>query len=304
MSGDWPRARMGVVASIVSSSLFGVVFILSGFLQFSGDVLFGWRIFFTTAFLIVLLIVTRRLGGVKVLIRRIAERPIIGFALVLTAAMLGLQQWLFTWAPGQGRGLPVALGYFIMPIMLALVGRIVFKERLGRWRVAAVIVAAVAVVYQIWLVGGVSWETLVVALGYPVYFSVRRLVGIGGSAGLTAEMVLMLPVALLLIVLDDPTLVTLRDHASALNLAVFGVIASAALLLYIGASGLLPMSVFGLLSYLEPILLAIAATLVLGEPLASRELPTYIAIAAALVLLALETVIRPRRPPHNQPLVG
>lgn len=303
MIGNKPKARVGVVAAITSSSLFAVVFILSAYLDFTANVLFGWRTFFTVAMLLGFLLITRRWGGVRVLVRRIVDRPIIGAALLLTAAMLGLQQWLFTWAPGQGRGLPVALGYFAMPIMLALVGRIVFKERLGPWRVAAVTVAALAVAYQIWLVGGLSWETLVVALGYPVYFAVRRLAAIGGSAGLTAEMTLTLPVALLLLALDDPTLSTLRDPGVALSLTGFGVVASAALLLYIAASQFLPMSVFGLLSYLEPILLAIAAALVLGEPLSARELPTYIAIGAALVLLAVETAIRPR-PPRNQPLVG
>lgn len=152
------------------------------------------------------------------------------------------------------------------------------------------------------LVGGLSWETLVVALGYPVYFTVRRFASIGGSAGLAAEMMLTLPVAVLLLLLDDPTLRTLTRLDTAASMIGFGILASIGLLLYIGASQLLPMSVFGLLSYLEPLLLALAAALVLSEPLAAQELPTYIAIGAALVLLAVESIAR-KRPPRNQPIV-
>lgn len=298
-----PAAQWGVLASIASSSVFAVVFVLSAFLDFTANELFGWRTFFTVLMLVVFLTAAQRWTGIKVLLRRIADKPIIAVALLVTAAMLGSQQWLFTWAPGQGRGLQVALGYFIMPIMLAIIGRLVFKERLGRWRVSAVIVAALAVLYQTALVGGLSWETLVVALGYPVYFTVRRFAGIGGSAGLSAEMMLTLPFAILLLVLDDPRLQTLLHPESALALTGFGILASTGLLLYIGASQLLPMSVFGLLSYLEPILLALAAALVLNEPLPARALPTYIAIGLALVLLAVESVAR-KRPPRNQPLVG
>ncbi len=296
------KTQLGVSASIASSLVFAVVFVLSAHLDATANELFGWRTFFTVVMLLTFLTVAKRWTGIKVLARRIADRPLIGVALVVTAAMLGLQQWLFTWAPGQGRGLQVALGYFIMPIILAIIGRVVFKERLGPWRISAVVVAAAAVIYQTVLVGGVSWETLVVALGYPVYFTLRRFAGIGGSAGLSAEMMLTLPVALVLLVLDDPTLRTLTHLDTAATMVGFGILASAGLLLYIGASQLLPMSVFGLLSYLEPILLALAAALVLSEPLPAQELPTYIAIGVALVLLAVESVVR-KRPPRNQPLV-
>ncbi|MEO7350142.1 MAG: EamA family transporter RarD [Terrimesophilobacter sp.] len=297
------KAQLGVLASIASSLVFAVVFVLSANLDATANELFGWRTFFTVLMLLAFLTVARKWTGLKVLARRITDRPVIGVALLVTAAMLGLQQWLFTWAPGQGRGLQVALGYFIMPIMLAIIGRVVFKERLGPWRVSAVIVAAVAVTYQIVLVGGLSWETLVVSFGYPVYFTVRRFASIGGSAGLSAEMILTLPIALLLLVLDDPTLHTLTHGESAASMIGFGILASVGLLLYIGASQLLPMSVFGLLSYLEPILLAVAAALVLSEPLPAAELPTYITIGVALILLAVESAVR-KRPPRNQPLVG
>ncbi len=296
------QTQLGVTASIASSMVFAVVFVLAAHLDATANELFGWRTFFTVVMLLVFLTAARRWTGIKVLARRILDKPVIGAALLLTAGMLGLQQWLFTWAPGQGRGLQVALGYFIMPIMLAIIGRMVFKERLGPWRISAVVVAAAAVIYQTVLVGGLSWETLVVALGYPVYFTVRRFAGIAGSAGLSAEMMLTLPVAILLLLMDDPTLRTLAHWDSAASMIGFGIVASIGLLLYIGASQLLPMSVFGLLSYLEPILLAITAAVVLSEPLSAEELPTYITIGVALALLAVESLVR-KRPPRNQPLV-
>lgn len=297
-----PKAQLGVIASIASSTVFAIVFVLSAYLDATANEMFGWRTFFTVLMLVGFLTVASRWTGFKVLARRIVDRPIIGVALLTSATMLGLQQWLFTWAPAQGRGLDVALGYFIMPIMLALIGRLVFKERLGPWRVAAVAVATAAVIYQTVLVGGLSWVTLLVALGYPVYFTVRRFAGIGGSIGLSAEMMLTLPVAILLLLLDDPTLQSLTQWDSAANIVGFGIFASIGVLLYIGASQLLPMSVFGLLSYLEPILLAVAAALVLSEPLPATELPTYITIGIALMLLAVESIAR-KRPPRNQPIV-
>lgn len=292
MSEFAPRARLGVIASVLSSTIFGVVFILSASLDFTGNVFFGWRIVFAVALLLGFLGLSRRLPALRGLLRRLRGNPRLILALVVSAAMLGFQQWLFTWAPGEGRGLPLALGYLVMPIALALTGRLLFRERLGPWRIAAVSVAAVGVGYQIWQFGALSWETLAVALGYPIYFAVRRFARIEGSAGLTAEMILILPVALALLLIDDPTLATLRDPGSALSLSLFAVLGAGALALYIGASQLLPLSLFGMLSYLEPVLLIVAATVVLAEPLSVQELPTYAAIALALVLLAGEGLRR------------
>lgn len=303
MSAGESRARVGVVASVTSSALFAGVFMLAGLLPVEGTTLFGLRTVFMVAVLIALLTLARRWGGMRVLLRRIRERPSVGIALLVSAAMLGVQQWLFVWAPAQGRGLPVALGYFIMPIVLALGGRIVFRERLGPWRTASVGLAVLAVVYQALLVGGLSWETIAVALGYPVYFIVRRLAGIGGMAGISAETMLALPVALWLLTLDPDLPNALADPGTAWLIAGFGVLAAIALMLYIFASGMLPLSIFGLLSYLEPLGLALAAALVLREPLPADQLPTYILIAVALVLLALESLAR-KRPPRNEPIVS
>ena len=297
------RTRVGVIASIVSSALFAGVFILAGLLPVDGTTLFGLRTVFMAVVLLLMLTAARRWGGMRVLARRIRNRPRLGLALLLSAAMLGAQQWLFVWAPAQGHGLELALGYFVMPIVLALVGRIVFRERLGPWRVAAVAVASAAVAYQAIVIGGLGWVTLAVALGYPVYFAVRRLAGIGGMAGITAETVLALPVAVWVLGLDPELPGALADAGTLWLIIGFGVLAAIALSLYIYASGKLPLSLFGLLSYLEPLGLALAAALVLREPLPAQELPTYLVIALALVLLALESAAR-SRPPRNEPIVS
>ncbi|OXH80920.1 chemotaxis protein, partial [Burkholderia multivorans] len=51
-------------------------------------------------------------------------------ALPMTAALLGLQLWLFLWAPLHGRMLEVSLGYFLLPLTMVLVGRFYYHERL------------------------------------------------------------------------------------------------------------------------------------------------------------------------------
>lgn len=71
------------------------------------------------------------------------------------------------------------------------------------------------------------------------------------------------------------------------RIPLLGVISAVALVCYILASRLLPFSLFGLLSYVEPVLLVIVA-LLLGESIGQSEWPTYLAIWLAVLLLAAE----------------
>jgi chloramphenicol-sensitive protein RarD len=78
---------------------------------------------------------------------------------------------------------------------------------------------------------------------------------------------------------------------------LLGLVSAVALWLYLAASSALPFGLFGLLSYLEPVLLVLGAVVLLGEPLAGADAAVYGPIVVALLLLAVEQL--PRRQPSE-----
>eukprot|EP01035_Chromulina_nebulosa_P003109 gene3109-4246_t len=89
-----------------------------------------------------------------------------------------------------------------------------------------------------------------------------------------------------------------------LLIILLGVLSASALIAYILSSRMLPFSLFGLLGYVEPVLLVVVAFLI-GESIAKQEWPTYIAIWLALSLLAVEGLLKLYRnesQPTNQGL--
>ncbi len=68
---------------------------------------------------------------------------------------------------------------------------------------------------------------------------------------------------------------------------VLGAISASALIAYVLASRLLPFSLFGLLSYVEPVLL-VGVALLLGETIGPDQWLTYLPIWAAVLVLVLE----------------
>ncbi len=265
----------------------------------SGEGLWAIRSLVAVPSIILVVILLRDWHQVDALWRRIREKPVLALGLLACGLMLAAQIWVFGWAPVYGRGLQVALGYFLLPLVLVVVGRLLYRDRLAWWQWLAAGVAAIGVVAEIIRVGGISWETLLVALGYPVYFIVRRWLGFNNMGGTVGEQVIVLPIAIYFVVVEIVDGRALRENPAIWWLGpIIGVVASLALLLYLIASKLLPLSTFGLLSYLEPALLMIAA-LMLGEAIAPEEYTTYAAIWVAVLIVIIGGVVqlaRSRKP--------
>lgn len=291
-----PAEARGVVVSVGSSLSFGLIYFLTPLLHpMSGEAVWALRALVTLPFVALVLVASREWRRVVEIGYRIRRRPVLLLGILASAALLSLQLWVFSWAPLNGRAMQVALGYFLLPLALVLVGRLIYKDRMAWWQWAAAGVAAVGVLYELLRVGGVSWETLLVCLGYPVYFVLRRSMGTGHLGGMWWEFACMLPFAIV---------VTVREFADGTVLAAnpslwwsapaISLFAAFALLLYLVASRLLSMSLFGLLSYVEPALLVVAS-LLMGERIAPGEWFTYGAIWAAVLMLVVGGAVELRR---------
>ena len=109
--------------------------------------------------------------------------------------MCTTQLWLFLWGPINGRGLEVSLGYFLLPLVMVLVGCVLYKEKLSSFQMVAVALAMLGVGHEIWRIGSIAWETVYVALAYPLYFFMRRKFATDHLGGFWWDLFLILPVA-------------------------------------------------------------------------------------------------------------
>ena len=274
----------GVLASVVASALFATIFLVSGSLKDIGHAeVYGWRIVLTLLVIgpVYALVPARRAQMVTVL-GRIRARPSLLFFGAIASALVGVQLWLFMYAPMNGYALATSLGYFLLPLVMVVVGRAAFSERLSKGQKIAVTLAVVGVGHQVVFDGGLAWPTLVICLGYPLYFAARRRARFESNAAFTLEILFLTPLALYFI------LTSVRGPgAELLPVLSIGLLGAVAMFLYLGAASLLSLSVFGLLSYVEPVLLMVAAV-IMGEQLLLQDAFTYVPILLALVLLAAD----------------
>ena len=290
---------------MVASCMFGAIYFIAPLLApLQGDQIFGWRMLMTVPFTTVWLLYSGQGPAVVALLQRARRSYGLVLGLLLSAALAGLQLWLFVWAPLQGHALPVSLGYFLLPLALVIAGRVVFGERLNAAQISAAALAALGVFYELWRAGGMAWSTWVVLLGYPLYFVLRRKLHTNHLAGHWLDVMLLVPCCVWLVLRAVPQLPNGGWDAIVqtpmLHWAVpcLGLLSAVALGLYMAASRMLPLGLFGLLSYVEPILLVLAA-LLMGERIQAGQEPMYVLIAAGVALLALDAVRQMRSQPQQ-----
>lgn len=287
----------GVALSLAASLLFAVMYYYTSLLApLTGEQIFGWRMLLTVPIMAVLITVWNEWAQVKTLAARLTKEWRLWIALPISSALIGMQLWLFLWAPLHGQALAVSLGYFMLPISLLLVGRLVYRDRLSRWQNLAALCACLGVAHELYQAGGFPWTALQVALGYPFYFMLRRAVGTNNLAGLWLDMLLTLPVACAFILFGGDLAGTFTQHPQLyLLIPLLGLMSALAVAFYILASHHLKLGLFGLLGYVEPVLLVVVA-LLLGERLEADDWLTYLPIWLAVGLLAAEGLVALRRP--------
>ena len=279
----------GIVSSVMASCLFAVMYFYTSLLKpLDGEEIFGWRTLLTVPCLTLFMLVSKDWKRVGELLGRVKRTPVLLLGMVGTSWLMGVQLWLFLWAPLHGRSLEVSMGYFLLPLAMVLTGRLVYGERLSRLQKVAVACAALGVGHELYQNGSFAWETLLVTIGYPIYFVLRRRCRTDHLGGLWCDMCLLLPWALYFVIQGPLSNADLQAHPGLYALIpILGAISASALIAYVLASRMLPFSLFGLLSYVEPVLL-VGVALLLGETIGPDQWLTYLPIWAAVLVLVLE----------------
>ncbi|MDO4697172.1 MAG: EamA family transporter RarD [Pasteurellaceae bacterium] len=284
----------GILFSLGSNILFGLGYYFAILLLPLADMdMFGFRIVVLMPFILLAIVLFSKQMAFKDLFYRIKNKPSMIFVVLLLAFNTGVQLWLFMWAPNNGQALQVSIGYLLLPIVTVALGKIVFKERLSKFKWAALAFAVIGVAANIVLTGTISWATFVAGFGYPLYIMIRIYFRINNLATFFVELALCLPIALYYIAQVDMNYIHSQNSLIYLYLALFGVVNGLAFILYIGSSNLLPMNVLGLLGYAEPLVM-LFISFAIGEVLDSKSYILMICLAISIFLLSLDSFKKSR----------
>lgn len=285
----------GILCSLLASLLFGGLYLLATFLRpLEGEDVFGFRMLVTLPFLLLAVIALGKWSEFIAFLQRIRREPKLIFALLMSASLVGVQMWLFLWAPNANRAIDVSIGYLLMPITMVAVGKFVYNEYLSLTKWLAILFAVIGVASNILLTSKLSWASLLVCTGYPAYFMVRKKFGISHIHSFVVEVAMLTPIALYFISqVDLPSIQAVNPNIY-FYLFLLGLMSGVALISYTIASTLVPFNMLGLLGYVEPCFMLLISFLI-GERLDPNSYLLMLCLMIAVSLLILDGVLQLRK---------
>lgn len=281
----------GVFCSLLASLLFGGLYYLATFLRpLAGEDVFGFRMVAMFPFLCLAVVVLKQKQEFIDFLKRLYTQPSLILVLCLSASLVGVQMWLFLWAPNSGLAIDVSIGYLLMPITMVAVGRWLYKEHLSVSKWLAILFAFIGVMSNIFLTGKLSWASALVFTGYPLYFMVRKKFQISHIHSFVLEVALLTPIAIYFISQVDMPAIQQQNPNIYFYLFLLGLMSGVALMSYTLASTLVPFNMLGLLGYIEPCVMLLISFLI-GERLSPDAYLLMICLAISIGLLILDGIL-------------
>lgn len=240
------------------------------------------RVIWSCLFLGIVISLLRRWPAVTTALKQPKK---LGFVLGCSV-FIALNWGVYIYAVETRHVLQASLGYFLTPLVNVAMGMMILGERISRLQTVAVALAAVAILYQLFLLGELPWITLVLAFSFGTYGLLRKKVELDGLSGLFVETLLLLPLGLLTLAwLSARELSHFAEGSySALLLLSSGVVTAVPLLAFAGAARRLKLSTVGFLMYINPTIQFLIALYVFHEPLSTEKLISFVMIWVALVV--------------------
>ncbi len=209
--------------------------------------------------------------------------------------LIAINWGCFVWALLNDRIIEASLGYFLVPLLNASLGRIIFKEQLDGWQKAALALAGLGVVMLFTQIENPPWMALGIAGSWSLYGVGRKQSSASAINGLGLEMGFVAPAALAFLIWTHT-----RSGGSAafgglslqidLLLAGTGIMTMIPLVLFAYATRRLTYTTIGLLQYVAPTCQFLIGWLIFGESFSGMRVFGFTLIWVGLVCYVYSTL--------------
>lgn len=283
---DAPRGALAAASGFLFWGLFPVYW--KQLHSVSAFELIAHRIVWSLLFLLAVIAWQGRFAGLRDSFR---NPRLVGVNL-LSSLLLAANWTIYVWAVNSGHVIESSLGYFLVPLVNVAVGSLAFHERLRPLQWLAVGCAALGIGLLLVRLGSAPWIGLSIAGTWAGYGLLKKKSALGAITGLTAETLLLFPLAAAALLWWHHTgvgalgRVDARLHAYVLS---SGVITAFPLLLFAYGAQRIRLTSLGLLQYLSPSVQFLLGLLVYHEAIDANRMLAYGIIWGGLALYTADS---------------
>ncbi|MCD1624408.1 EamA family transporter RarD [Seohaeicola saemankumensis] len=283
------EAGKGVAALVAACTVWGLSGLYYKLLAHIPPIeILAHRTLWSLVFFTLVLLAQGRLGQLRLALGSRRAAAMIGFA----ALMISVNWFVFILSIQIGKATEASLGYYLFPLVAVGIGRVIFGERLSRMQGVAVALAACAVILLTIGLGVAPWIAVILSLSFGLYSLVKKRLSTGPMVSVTAEVLLLAPVALgvLGVAHHNGGGAFGADLADSLLLMFAGILTAGPLMLFSYASKRVRMGTVGLVQYINPTLQFVVAVAVFAEPFTGWQVASFVLIWIALALYSASSV--------------
>ena len=212
------------------------------------------------------------------------------FTLALSSFLLTLNWGIYIWAVSVDRVVEASLGYYMTPLVVVFFGVFVLKEKLRVTQKLSLSLAAVGVAILTFAFGQLPLVAFGLALSWGTYSLIKKRLDAGSLETLSVEMLFALvPSGIYMFYLMS------NDQAEfgselwfSLVIMTTGLVTIVPLLMFNSAATTLPLTLLGLLGYINPTIMFLVGFIVFHEPLTFSKIFGFVFIWGALILLGID----------------
>ncbi|MFI5494322.1 EamA family transporter RarD [Actinoplanes sp. NPDC051859] len=280
--------RRGYLYGLTAYTLWGFFPIYFKRLQPSPPLeILAHRVIWSVVFISLLLAAARNW---RFLGRLARDRRLLG-GVTLAAVLIGVNWATYIYGVNSERVVETALGYFITPLVVVLLGVTVLRERLRVWQWVAVGIGAAAVAVLTIDYGRLPYIALILAATFGSYSLVKKRLSVPAAEGLFVESAVLAIPALGYLGWLNAAGDAEFGHVSGWHtvlMVLSGVATAVPLMLFAGAANRVPLVGLGILQYVAPILQLACGILIFHEPMPAARLAGFALVWTALVIFTVD----------------
>lgn len=194
---------------------------------------------------------------------------------------------LYIWAVSHDRILDSSLATYLNPILAIALGAVLFRERLSRMRWLAVVIAFAGFLIATFRYGQIPWLALAISVTFTLYGTIKKSVSAESVTATFFETLILMPAAIALVVwmeLQGTGAIGVLSGWQWLLLPMSGVVTGLPLILFSAGLKSTPMTLAGILMYINPTLQLLVSVLIYHEPFTMTHVILFAFVWAGLAL--------------------
>ncbi len=212
------------------------------------------------------------------------------FTLALSSFLLTLNWGIYIWAVSVDRVVEASLGYYMTPLVVVFFGVFVLKEKLRITQKLSLGLAAIGVAILTFAFGQLPLVAFGLALSWGTYSLIKKRLDAGSLETLSVEMLFaLIPSGIYMFYLMSNNQAQFGSELwFSLILTTAGLVTIVPLLMFNSAATTLPLTLLGLLGYINPTIMFLVGFIVFHEPLTFSKIFGFVFIWGALILLGID----------------